>query len=124
MNLKHKAAEIIRGEIDRKGESAHLLCLLGDATNDLNHYRRALEVSDFKSSRAFKSIGENKNSLQHITFIKIFIQTTGMSYYFKKEYAEAVENFQKSLNLNSFQLDVLLRMGNLLKAFLYLNFFY
>ena len=35
----------------------------------------------------------------------------GLYHYFRKEYTEAVENFQKSLALNSFQLETLLRLG-------------
>lgn len=35
----------------------------------------------------------------------------GLHHYFRKEYAEAVDYFQKSLQLNSFQLETLLRLG-------------
>jgi tetratricopeptide (TPR) repeat protein len=34
-----------------------------------------------------------------------------MYHYFRKEYSEAVELFKKSLELNSFQLETLLRLG-------------
>ncbi len=40
-----------------------------------------------------------------------FCMLSGLYYYFRKEYTEAVENFQKSLDLNSFQLETLLRLG-------------
>ena len=36
---------------------------------------------------------------------------SGLYHYFRKEYTEAIDLFQKSLNLNSFQLETLLRLG-------------
>ena len=58
LNLKHKAAEIILQQIQEKGESAHLYCLLGNATENVEHYRKALEISNNRSSRASRSLGE------------------------------------------------------------------
>jgi hypothetical protein len=34
-----------------------------------------------------------------------------LHHYFRKEYAEAVDYFRKSLEMNSFQLETLLRLG-------------
>jgi hypothetical protein len=58
LNLKHKAAEIILQQIQEKGESAHLYCLLGDATENIEHYKKALQISNNRSSRAYRSLGK------------------------------------------------------------------
>ena len=58
LNLKHKAAEVIVQQIEEKGESAHLYCLLGDATENIEHYKKALQLSNNRSSRAFRSLGK------------------------------------------------------------------
>lgn len=57
LNLRHKSAEVIQQQIEEKGESAHLFCLLGDATDNIDHYKKALELSNNRSSRAFRSLG-------------------------------------------------------------------
>ena len=57
LNLRHKSAEVIQQQIEEKGESAHLFCLLGDATDNIEHYKKALELSNNRSSRAFRSLG-------------------------------------------------------------------
>ena len=91
LKLKHKAAEVIQSQMEEKGETPLLLCMLGDATDDDSHYKRALELSSNKSSRAYKALG--------------------MKAYYLKSYHEAVDLLDKSLNLNSFQPDILLRLG-------------
>ena len=58
LNLKHKAAEVIVQQIEEKGESAHLYCLLGDATENIEHYKKALQLSNNRSPRAFRSLGK------------------------------------------------------------------
>ena len=91
LNLKHKAADVIQSQIEKKGETPLLLCMLGDATDDETHYTKALELSSYKSSRAYKALG--------------------MKAYFRKDYHKAVELLDKSRNINRFQPDVLLRLG-------------
>uniref|UniRef100_V9IH59 Tetratricopeptide repeat protein 27 n=1 Tax=Apis cerana TaxID=7461 RepID=V9IH59_APICE len=49
INLKHKAIEIIHQELSKK-PSVQLWCLLGDATQDPNHYETAWKLSNEKSS--------------------------------------------------------------------------
>ena len=91
LELRHKAAEVIKDQIAKDGESATLLCMLGDATDDPDHYQKAIEISNSRSARAFRSVG---------------------TYYFnRKDYEKAEENYCKSLALNSFQLKILLRHG-------------
>ena len=91
LELRHKAAEVIRDQIEKDGESATLLCMLGDATDDPDYYQKAIEMSNGRSARAFRSVG---------------------TYYFnRKDFEKAEENYCKSLELNSFQLKILLRHG-------------
>ena len=89
LDLRHKAVEKINEKIEKEGENPLLLCMLGDATDDARYYQKAVELSNFKSSRAFRSLG---------------------TYHFqRKNYEKAVENLGKSLELNSFQPKILLR---------------
>ena len=91
LKLKHKAAEVIENQIKEKGETPLLLCMLGDATDDEEQYRKALVISSNKSSRAYKALGMNA--------------------YYRKDYREAVQLLDKSLDINRFQPDILLRLG-------------
>ena len=91
LDLRHKAEEIIRLQIEKDGETPKLLCMLGDATDDPKHYEQAIEASNGKNARAFRSLG---------------------NYHFhRKSYDLAVDLLGKSLALNSFQLQILLRHG-------------
>ncbi|KMQ83833.1 tetratricopeptide repeat protein 27, partial [Lasius niger] len=56
LNLKHKAAEIIQQEISKK-PTIMLWCLLGDVTEDVNHYETAWRLSEEKSSRVQRHWG-------------------------------------------------------------------
>lgn len=91
LELRHKAEEVIRNQIAKEGESPLLLCMLGDATDNPEHYEDALKLSKGKSSRALRSLG---------TF-----------YFQRKDYEKAVDYLGKSLAINSFQLKILLRHG-------------
>ena len=57
--------------------------MLGDATDELEHYNKALAMTEGRSARAHRALG--------------------MHYYFRKEYGQAVEHLSRSLELNSFQ---------------------
>lgn len=48
-----QAAEVIRAEMAKK-ETVLLWCLLGDAIDDVNCYRKAWEMSGCRSNRAQK----------------------------------------------------------------------
>lgn len=91
LQLRHKAADVIRMQIETKGETPLLCCMLGDATDELEHYHRALELSNNKSARAYRALG--------------------VYYYFRQEYEQAVENLRRSVELNGYQLNTLLRLG-------------
>ncbi|KAL2723825.1 tetratricopeptide repeat protein 27 [Vespula maculifrons] len=90
LELKHKAAEIIRQEIAKKA-TIKLWCLLGDATDDVEHYKTAWKLSEEKSSRAQRH--------------------WGFFYFAKKDYAEAIPHLQLSVELNNIQEDVWLKLG-------------
>ena len=66
-------------------------CLLGDATDDLSCYHKALELSGDKNARAYRSLG--------------------LHHYSRKEFKECVPLFQKSLDRSSFQPVTLLRLA-------------
>ena len=52
-----QAAEVIREQIEAQGETPKLLCLLGDATDDITCYQRAWHMSGEKFVRAVRSEG-------------------------------------------------------------------
>ena len=91
LKLRHKAAEVIQSQIEQKGETPLLLCMLGDATDEEKYYYKALELSDNKSSRAYKALG--------------------LKAYYNKDYTKAVDMLERSIDCNRFQLDTLLRLG-------------
>eukprot|EP00092_Neocalanus_flemingeri_P007724 GFUD01008340.1.p1 GENE.GFUD01008340.1~~GFUD01008340.1.p1 ORF type:complete len:833 (+),score=293.69 GFUD01008340.1:93-2591(+) len=90
LELRHKAAEVIQKRLDEK-ETPRLWCLLGDATDDLSCYHKALELSGDKNARAWRSLG--------------------MHHYTRKEFKECIPLFQKSLDRSSFQPVTLLRLA-------------
>ncbi|XP_053953495.1 tetratricopeptide repeat protein 27 [Anastrepha ludens] len=90
LELRHKAAEIIKQELTKK-PTVLLHCLLGDATDDPNCYATAWEFSKHTSGRAQAHWG---------------------TYYFRKaEYAEAIPHLEKSVDINSLQEKIWLRLG-------------
>jgi hypothetical protein len=90
LQLRHKAAEVIRKQLEKK-ETPLLYCMLGDATDELDHYSKALEMTNGRSARAHKSLG--------------------YFHYYRKDYKTAVEHMKKSIDISSFQLQVMLRLG-------------
>ena len=73
---------MIRQQLETR-ETPLLYCMLGDATDELEHYNKALAMTEGRSARAHRALG--------------------MHYYFRKEYGQAVEHLSRSLELNSFQ---------------------
>ncbi|KZC05184.1 PREDICTED: tetratricopeptide repeat protein 27 [Dufourea novaeangliae] len=90
LELKHKAAEIIRQEISKK-PTVQLWCLLGDATQDPSHYVTAWKLSNEKSSRAQRH--------------------WGLFYFVKKNYKDAIPHLKLSVELNNIQEGVWIRLG-------------
>ncbi|XP_017137649.2 tetratricopeptide repeat protein 27 [Drosophila miranda] len=90
LELRHKAAEIIRQELEKK-PTALLYCLLGDAIDDPQCYEQAWLHSKKTSSKA---------------------QSYWGNYFYRRaEYAQALEHFQLSLEINTLQESTLLRCG-------------
>ncbi|XP_012233056.1 tetratricopeptide repeat protein 27 [Linepithema humile] len=90
LDLKHKAAEVIRQEISKK-PTVKLWCLLGDTTGDVNHYETAWKLSEERSSRVQRH--------------------WGFYYFTKKNYVEAVPHLKLSVELNNIQELVWFRLG-------------
>lgn len=90
LQLRHKAAEIIQQELE-KHPTVKLYCLLGDATDDITCYEKAWEYSKQRSGLAQRHWG---------------------NYFFAKhEYEKAIPHLQKSLEINSLQETIWLRLG-------------
>lgn len=90
LGLRHKAAELLRRELAVR-ETVPLLCLLGDATGEPEHYERAWELSGQRSARAQRHWALHLFSL--------------------KQYAESIRHLQLSLECNSLQPDLWRRLG-------------
>ncbi|XP_063378367.1 tetratricopeptide repeat protein 27 [Cydia fagiglandana] len=90
LQLRHKAAEVIQQQIDIQ-PTVKLYCLLGDATDDVSCYEKAWEFSGQKSSRAQRHWGNFLFS--------------------HKKYEECIPHFEKSVEINSIQESVWLRLG-------------
>ncbi|XP_046664658.1 tetratricopeptide repeat protein 27 [Homalodisca vitripennis] len=90
LKLRHKAAEIIRQELEKK-QTVNLLCLLGDATDDVDCYKQGWELSGERSGRAQRH--------------------WAMYYFSRKQYAESIPHLEKSLSINSLQESLWFRLG-------------
>ncbi|XP_050441456.1 tetratricopeptide repeat protein 27 [Adelges cooleyi] len=93
--LRHKASEILENELKQPNltlaKHILILCLLGDATDNISLYEEAWNISECRSSRAQK----------HWAFY----------YYNRKEYEESIDHFQKSLKINSIQEQLWFRLA-------------
>lgn len=90
LQLRHRAAEIIQQELSKQ-PTVKLYCMLGDATDDVTCYEKAWEFSKLKSGVAQRHWGNY--------------------FYFKQEYENAIPHFQKSVEINSIQEMIWLRLG-------------
>ncbi|XP_017072187.1 tetratricopeptide repeat protein 27 [Drosophila eugracilis] len=90
LELRHKAAEIIRQELEKK-PTALLYCLLGDAIDDPQFYEQAWLHSKKTSGKA---------------------QAYWGNYFYRTaDYTQAMEHFEISLEINNLQEAILLRCG-------------
>ncbi|KAH8411120.1 hypothetical protein KR222_003597 [Zaprionus bogoriensis] len=90
LELRHKAAEIIRQELG-KHPTALLYCLLGDAIDDPQCYEQAWLYSKETSGKA---------------------QAYWGNYFYRRaDYTQAISHYEKSLAINSLQESILLRCG-------------
>ncbi|ESO87695.1 hypothetical protein LOTGIDRAFT_234941 [Lottia gigantea] len=88
---KTDQAEVIIREQLKKKETPNLYCFLGDVTHDMNHYQKAWELSNERSSRAMRCMG--------------------YLYFGKKDNKAALRCFEKSLEINSLQIPVWFTYG-------------
>lgn len=97
LDLRHKAAEIIRQEIEKNNYenkeklTVKLWCLLGDAEQNVEHYETAWKLSEEKSSRVQRH--------------------WGIYYFAKQNYTEAIPHLKLSVDLNNIQENVWIRLG-------------
>jgi len=91
MGRRANAEKIVRAELEKHDDDPLLYCYLGDATDDIEHYEKAWELSKHRCARAQKSIGQ---------------------FYFKqKKYSDCIKPFQECLELNSLQVEVWFQLG-------------
>ncbi|KAK5642026.1 hypothetical protein RI129_008193 [Pyrocoelia pectoralis] len=90
LKMRHKATEIIKERLEAN-PSVKLWCLLGDATDDINCYETAWELSRHCSSRA------QRHWAEHL--------------YYRKQYLNAIPHFEESLRINPLQVPLWLHYG-------------
>lgn len=90
IDRRDRAEAVVRKLLEQE-ETAHLYCLLGDATQDPQHFEKAWEISNHSSARAQRSLG--------------------LMHYHKKEFKEAIPYLEKSVELNGIQMNVWFALG-------------
>ncbi|XP_063930984.1 tetratricopeptide repeat protein 27-like [Zophobas morio] len=90
LKMREKAAETIRKQLEAK-PTVKLMCLLGDATDDVTCYEKAWEMSKRRSHRAQRHWGQ-------------FL-------FARKKYEECIPHFEKSLSINPLQSNIWLGLG-------------
>ncbi|KAG7173769.1 tetratricopeptide repeat protein 27-like [Homarus americanus] len=90
LQMRQRSAEIVRGQLEKR-ETPKLWCMLGDATDNIEHYKKAWELSGHKSGRAQRSLGN--------------------FYYVRKDYSNAILHYEKSIEINKLQFPVWQRLA-------------
>lgn len=91
LDRKDKAEALVREKMDVDGESPYLLYLLGNATQDPDHYEKSWSLSDEKYFQSKTALGD---------------------YYFEhKDYKSAIPHYQASQKLNGLQISTWQRLG-------------
>ncbi|XP_076048530.1 tetratricopeptide repeat protein 27 [Oratosquilla oratoria] len=90
LQMRQRSAEVVRMQLE-KGETPKLWCLLGDATDDLECYDKAWKLSNEKSARAQRCLGNY--------------------YYIRRNYKMSIHHYQKSLEINRLQFPVWQRLA-------------
>uniref|UniRef100_A0A182NJA9 TPR_REGION domain-containing protein n=1 Tax=Anopheles dirus TaxID=7168 RepID=A0A182NJA9_9DIPT len=91
LEMRHLAANVIEQLIERNGPSVRLYCMLGDATDSVDCYRQAWELSRETSASAQRHWGN--------------------FYFVRKDYTSAIEHLRRSIEINCLQEPTLLRLG-------------
>ncbi|CAL8078886.1 unnamed protein product [Calicophoron daubneyi] len=92
LNKRELAEEVIRQQLAKGDKSPELYCALGDVTENRDHYLKAWEISNHKSARAMRSLA--------VVYM-----------YADRDYAKAIECFEKSLAINNLQNSVWFTFG-------------
>lgn len=90
MKETKKALSIVQEQL-KVNKTPLFLCILGDITDEKEHYEEAWKISGNRFVRAQRSLG-------NIAMRKQQVSTFNFSKYFK--FKEAIEHFEKALNLN------------------------
>lgn len=90
LQMRQRSAELVRAQLEKR-ETPKLWCMLGDATDNIQHYEKAWELSNHKSGRAQRSLGNY--------------------YYVRKDYRNAIQHYEKSLEINRLQFPVWQRLA-------------
>lgn len=90
LNMRAKATEVIKQQLE-VNPTVKLWCLLGDATDDINCYQTAWELSKKRSSRVQRHWGQY--------------------YFIRKEYQQCIPHFERSVSINPLQSKVWLNYG-------------
>ncbi|XP_068205908.1 tetratricopeptide repeat protein 27 [Palaemon carinicauda] len=90
LQMRQRSAEIVRMQMEKK-ETPKLWCLLGDATDDIECYKKAWELSNHKSGKSQRCLGNY--------------------YYVRKDYRNAILHYEMSLEINRLQFPVWQRLA-------------
>lgn len=90
LQMRQRSAEIVKTQLEKK-ETPKLWCLLGDATDDIECYKKAWELSGHKSGKSQRCLGNY--------------------YYVRKDYKNAILHYEMSLEINRLQFPVWQRLA-------------
>ncbi len=77
-----KAEELIKKRLAIK-ETPELYCSLGEVTNDIQYFQKAIELSKGRSAKGYRMLAKHQ--------------------FARQQYTESIENFEKSLEINRMQ---------------------
>lgn len=90
LQMRQRSTELVRSQLEKR-ETPKLWCLLGDATDNIECYEKAWELSNHRSGRAQRSLGNY--------------------YYVRKCYSNAITHYEKSIEINKLQFPVWQRLA-------------
>ncbi|XP_071548072.1 tetratricopeptide repeat protein 27 isoform X1 [Panulirus ornatus] len=90
LQMRQRSAELVKAQLEKK-QTPKLWCMLGDATDNIQYYEKAWELSGQNSGRAQRSLGNY--------------------YYVRKDYSSAISHYEKSLEINRLQFPVWQRVA-------------
>ena len=85
LDKKDQAETLIRERLAIK-ETAELYCSLGEVTNEIEHFEKAIEFSKGKSAKGYRMLAKHQ--------------------FARQQYEESIINFEKSLSINPMQVRV------------------